>query len=467
MNRKIAVIAFGLLVGVVAAAMATGAGAAPPPVCDPEDTECGGGGGGGGPVTRNAKLTVVAPSPGTINSTPAEISCGTDCTHTWTYTLECSTETDCTYDDVTQVTLSVSGGPAGYIADWTVCNANADGSACSSINPDTRDCDTESSSQCTMDMKGNYRVSLTWIDTQNPTVSLIAPAAKAGPNTSFAASAGDNAGVARVEFYVDAVLRGTDHFAPYTFSPNLGSYAHDSQHSLTVRSFDVNGRSSALSPSHSFAVDRATAVAIDSPAAGGHFNSAPEFTFTKDADATAKCETVSGLTGGTVLHIDAGCADSYTPQADGPGDYRVRITATDDVGNVATVERSFTIDPAADPGPVDPGPGDPGDPADPAEPAPTGRTIARRLTIVFRKGKVHGLVKPSGGCARREIVKLFKVRAGKDPVVGKDTTDRSGLYVIRKRGGAGRFYTRVMPSGNGLDTCAPARSKTLIFANAA
>jgi hypothetical protein len=315
-----------------------------------------------------------------------------------------------------------------------------------------------------MDMRGNYRVSLAWVDTQNPTVSMVAPAAKAGPNTSFAASASDNAGVARVEFYIDAVLRGTDHFAPYTFTPNLGLYAHDSQHSLTVRSFDVNGRSSAFSPSHSFAVDRATAVAIDSPAAGGHFNTAPEFTFTKDTDATAKCETLSGLTGGTVLHTGAGCANSYTPQPDGPGDYRVRVTATDDVGNVATVERSFTIDPAADPGPGGPGPGDP---ADPADPAPTGRTIARRLTIAFRKGQIRGVVKPSGGCARREIVKLFEVRRGKDPVAGKDTTDRFGRYVIRKRGGAGRFFTRVMQSGNGLDTCAAARSKALIFADAA
>jgi hypothetical protein len=465
-NRKFAVIAFGVLVVVLAAAIATGAGAAPPPVCDPEDTECGGGDGGGDPVTRNAKLTVVAPSPGTINSTPAEISCGTDCTHTWTYTLECSTPTDCTYADVTQVTLSVSGGPAGFAANWTVCNANSVGDLCSSSNPNPRDCDTESGSQCTMDMKGNYRVSLAWVDISPPSKPTVFGPAEIGSGQAFfTANATDNAGVVRTDFFVDGVPWGSDTTPGDGFGRAVSgaSFAHGTSHQVTARAYDATANASIISDAKSFTVDRQTAVTIDSPAAGGHFESAPQFAFTIDADATASCQTLAGASGDTVLHTAPACTGSYTPQVPGPGDYRVRITATDNVGNVATVERSFTIDPAADPGLGNPGPGDP---ADPADPTPSGRTIARRLTIAFRQGKIRGLVKPSGGCARREIVKLFKVRTGKDPVVGKDTTDGSGRYVIRKRGGAGRFYTRVMRSGDGLDTCAAARSKALIFANA-
>jgi hypothetical protein len=462
--RKSVLLALSASVLVLVLALAGGAGAAPP-VCDPTETECGGG--EDGPVTNDADLTVEAPTPsGNVQSDPAGINCGngpTACRDTtYEYTVDCSENPDCDYSGVTTVTLTVTGGPPGHSADWTVCDANAGGTACLAT-PNARNCDTESGTQCTLAMTGNYRVSLIWRDTQDPTVSLISPAAKAGPATSFSAAASDNVGVARVEFYVDGVLRGTDNFAPYTFSPNLPLYAHGSQHSLTVRSFDVNGRSSALSPSHTFTVDRATAVAIDSPPSGGHFSSAPEFVFTKDADATAKCETMSGLTGGTVLHTDAGCADSYTPQPDGPGDYRVRITATDNVGNVATTERSFTIDPTVtNPGSENPGPTGPG----PTGPDPAGRTIGRTLSISFRKGKVRGVVKPAGGCASRERVRLYRVKKGRDPVVGKDATDHRGRYAISKPAGDGHFYTKVVRSANGIDTCAAARSKTLIFATA-
>jgi hypothetical protein len=461
-NRKLAVIALGVLVGVVAAAMATAAGAAPP-VCDPEDTECGGG--GGGPESASAELTVVTPPFGTVTSSPAGINCGSDCAHTWTYTVDCSSDPECAYSDVTTVALSASGGPSGYSPIWTACNANATGSACSSIDPDPRPCDSVSSGQCSMDMKGNFRVSLAWVDTSPPNKPTLSGPAEIGSGpATFTASTSDNSGhVARVEFFVNGVPAGSDTALPFQLGVTGSSFPHGTNPQVTARAIDAAGNVSTTSDAKAFAVDRQTAVTINSPADGGHFESAPQFAFTLDADATASCQTLAGASGDSVLHTTS-CTGSYTPQASDPGDYRIRVTATDDAGNQAVALRSFTIDPAAEPDPGNPGPGDP---ADPGDPAPTGRTIARRLTIGFRKGKIRGVVKPSGGCARREIVKLFKVRRGKDPVVGKDTTDRSGRYVIRKRGGAGRFYTRVMQSGNGLDTCAAARSKALIFADAA
>ncbi|HLM48620.1 MAG TPA: Ig-like domain-containing protein [Myxococcaceae bacterium] len=80
-------------------------------------------------------------------------------------------------------------------------------------------------------------------DTTAPTVSLTAPAAGAlltrGVTYTLTASASDNVGVARVEFFLDGALLGSDTTAPYSLSwynnTTVGS------HSLLARAYDAAG----------------------------------------------------------------------------------------------------------------------------------------------------------------------------------------------------------------------------------
>ncbi|TAL84802.1 MAG: carbohydrate-binding protein CenC [Rhodanobacter sp.] len=75
-------------------------------------------------------------------------------------------------------------------------------------------------------------------DTTPPTVSA-SESGSAGTIT-LSASASDNVGVSKVEFYVDNVLKATDTTAPYQASLDSTTLA-DGSHSLTARAYDVAG----------------------------------------------------------------------------------------------------------------------------------------------------------------------------------------------------------------------------------
>lgn len=75
-------------------------------------------------------------------------------------------------------------------------------------------------------------------DTQPPTVS-VAESGTSGTLT-FTASATDNIGVTRVEFYVDGTLAGTDTASPYTLAYDSTKVA-DGSHSLVARAYDAAG----------------------------------------------------------------------------------------------------------------------------------------------------------------------------------------------------------------------------------
>ena len=85
-------------------------------------------------------------------------------------------------------------------------------------------------------------------DTTPPNTSITAPASGAtvSGTTTVTASASDNVGVTKVEFYVDSVLKGTDTTSPYSFAWNTTAYANGS-HSLASKAYDAanNVRTSA------------------------------------------------------------------------------------------------------------------------------------------------------------------------------------------------------------------------------
>ncbi len=81
-------------------------------------------------------------------------------------------------------------------------------------------------------------------DTTPPTVSITAPAngATVSGTTSVTASASDNVGVSKVEFYLDGALQSTDTASPYAWSWNTTT-ATNGAHTLTSMAYDAAGNS--------------------------------------------------------------------------------------------------------------------------------------------------------------------------------------------------------------------------------
>lgn len=83
-------------------------------------------------------------------------------------------------------------------------------------------------------------VNNTVADTTRPTTSITSPSngATVTGTRVITANASDNVGVARVEFLVDGVSRGTDTTSPFTFSWNTTQYSN-STHTIQSRAYDA------------------------------------------------------------------------------------------------------------------------------------------------------------------------------------------------------------------------------------
>jgi hypothetical protein len=79
-------------------------------------------------------------------------------------------------------------------------------------------------------------------DTTPPSAAITSPTggASVSGTTAIAATASDNVGVTRVDFFVDGALLSSDTSAPYSASWNTTS-ATNASHSLTARAFDAAG----------------------------------------------------------------------------------------------------------------------------------------------------------------------------------------------------------------------------------
>lgn len=78
-------------------------------------------------------------------------------------------------------------------------------------------------------------------DTTPPTTSVTAPANGAtvsGTAVNVAASASDNVGVSKVEFYIDGVLKSTDTTSPYAFTWDTTAYSNAS-HTIQSKAYDA------------------------------------------------------------------------------------------------------------------------------------------------------------------------------------------------------------------------------------
>ena len=94
------------------------------------------------------------------------------------------------------------------------------------------------------------------------TTAPVVTASESGTSGTITlnASASDNVGVSKVEFYVDNVLKGTDTASPYTMTLNSTTLTNGS-HALTAKAFDAAGNSK-LSAPVSFSVNNTTSAQL-------------------------------------------------------------------------------------------------------------------------------------------------------------------------------------------------------------
>ena len=88
----------------------------------------------------------------------------------------------------------------------------------------------------------NVTVSNNSGDATPPTVSITSPAngATVSGSVNFSANAADNIGVARVDFYVDGMLRVSDSGSPYSYSLDT-TVLSNASHTLMAQAFDAAG----------------------------------------------------------------------------------------------------------------------------------------------------------------------------------------------------------------------------------
>ncbi|WP_181373187.1 Ig-like domain-containing protein [Massilia glaciei] len=160
------------------------------------------------------------------------------------------------------------------------------------------------------DAAGNIGVSAAQtFSISNPVADTTAPTVTASQSVSsgtqtFAATASDNVGVSKVEFYVDNVLKGTDTAAPYSMTL-LSSTLSSGTHALTAKAFDAAGNSK-LSTAVSFSVGTASQLILNGGFESGSASwSATSGVITNDASQPARTGSYKAwLNGYGASHTD-------------------------------------------------------------------------------------------------------------------------------------------------------------------
>ncbi len=107
--------------------------------------------------------------------------------------------------------------------------------------------------------------------------------------------------------------------------------------------------------------------------------------------------------------------------------------------------------------------------ASPTATPPGGETERHgsRVSIRFNDARAvfKGAVRSASKCERLREVVLRRVREGRDPIVGRDNTNREGKWRVRLPGANGRFYAKVLKrafqQGETRVVCQAGRSRTI------
>jgi hypothetical protein len=146
-------------------------------------------------------------------------------------------------------------------------------------------------------------------DTTPPTVSITSPASGTTYTTSqtvtINASASDNVGVSRVEFYKGGVLQSTDTTSPYSHAWSITS-ANNGSHSWTAKAFDAAGNSTTSSPVslNVNITNNAPTVSITSPLSGSLYSTATTVSINATATDDVGVSRVEFYKGGVLQSTD-------------------------------------------------------------------------------------------------------------------------------------------------------------------
>lgn len=139
--------------------------------------------------------------------------------------------------------LSLGSG-ASSSAIWTVTSSAT--AVPASYGVATSAYDTAAASSATT-VQGTFVIAAA--DSTPPTVTITSPASGSkitGSRTTVTASASDNTGVAKVEFYVNGALMATDTSTPYSFNWNTRKMASGS-YNITAKAYDAAGNAASSS----------------------------------------------------------------------------------------------------------------------------------------------------------------------------------------------------------------------------
>jgi hypothetical protein len=191
--------------------------------------------GNGSPSTDSTAVqTFTLPS----NATQLSFWYANTCPDTVTYDWATAT----VKDNVTGTTTTILGKTCTATAAWTQVTWNATASAGHSVTLTLANHDDNYSADPTFTWYDDVAVATGSSDTTPPTTSITAPAngATVSGTVSVTASASDNVGVTKVEFYLDGALKTTDTASPYSWSWDTTTAANGS-HSLVSKAYDAAG----------------------------------------------------------------------------------------------------------------------------------------------------------------------------------------------------------------------------------
>jgi Bacterial Ig domain len=195
-------------------------------------------------------------------------------------------------------------------------------------------------------------------DAQAPAVALAEPVAAGPPRrgvVGLAATASDNAGVARVEFRVRGAAAGSDDAPPFQLGFDTTKVA-DGPATVEAVALDAAGNPS--TQGRGITIDNTPpALAVGGPSSQS-FPPGTELMWTLSAsDAAGIAGTQCGVVASAAMPSFGACSggrEAHSARIDVPGTYAFFARVTDAAGNVtASRPLEFTIEPAAaGPGPA-------------------------------------------------------------------------------------------------------------------
>jgi len=189
-------------------------------------------------------------------------------------------------------------------------------------------------------------------DTTAPTVSITSPSSgttyTTSQNVTINATASDNVGVTKVEFYDGGVLKGSDTTSPYTYAWTVSNSVNGT-HSWTAKAYDAAGNTT-ISTAVALTVNipevdtTAPTVSISSPASGTTYTTVQTVTITASASDNVGVAQVEFYDGSTLKGTDTTSPYSYAWAITGSvnGTHSWTAKAFDGAGNT-TVSSAVSL----------------------------------------------------------------------------------------------------------------------------